>query len=147
MNLQSIANYFKNTIQSSELYHSPKPVNDVDLLYPEFKDKVDELISIYKEDHEHEPFILETYRSNDLQLSYFNRGASKIRKDGMHHFGIAVDLVALNDNGHVSYDILDYDSLRKTAKELGLTILTWELCHFQFVPVEKQNELRQICYS
>lgn len=37
-----------------------------------------------------------TYRSNMLQKKYFDQGASKIKKDGMHHYGIAGDTILIS---------------------------------------------------
>lgn len=137
-----VTNYY-DKIKTSVYYDSIKPCNDFDLLYADFRLKIIELKSKYLEQHETEPYILETYRSNDLQIVYYNRGASKTKKDGMHHFGIAVDIVGKTENG-IDYNILDYDWLRKYAKNnLGLTVLNFELGHFQYIPVENQNILRK----
>jgi hypothetical protein len=142
---KEIAEHFKGVIKKSEDYNNPRPCNNIDLLFPPFYKLIKQLISDYMYVHESEPYILETYRSNDLQQLYFNRGASKIRKNGMHHYGIAVDLVAKDENGDINYSILDYSWIRKRAKELGLYMLDWEDAHIQAIPVSLQNALRNEC--
>jgi hypothetical protein len=86
-------------------------------------------------------FITETYRSNVLQLKYFKQGKSKIRKNGMHHYGIAAD-VAFLINDKLSYKG-DYNYLRRLFKENNLTVLDWELGHVQYIPVSEQSALRE----
>ena len=143
--MKAIAEHYYKVIRTSDKFNTKSPCNDIDLLYPEFKEKIDTLISAYLEEHQTEPYILETYRSNTMQLIYFNRGASKIRTNGMHHYGIAVDIVGKDKHGNIDWDVLDYEWLRHYAvKELGLTVLSWELAHFQFIPVSKQQELRNV---
>jgi hypothetical protein len=138
---EEIAKWFKDEIETSDDFNTPKPCNNIDLLYPPFRSVLEQLITEYQEEHETEPYVLETYRSNSLQQHYYDQGVSKIRTNGMHHYGIAADLVAKNGT-KIDYGVLDYDWLRKRAVELGLTILTWELCHFQFISVDKQQTLR-----
>ena len=140
--ITEIAEWFVKNIRTSNYYRTQRPCNNVELLFPEFREIVNKMISEYLEVHQTEPYILETYRSNDLQLLYFNRGASKIRMNGMHHYGIAVDLVGKVD-GHIDYEVLDYEWLRSWAKENGLTVLSWELAHFQFISVDEQQTLRK----
>jgi hypothetical protein len=40
-----------------------------------------------------EVMIYETYRSRERQLALFNSGASKLRTIGVHHYGLACDIV------------------------------------------------------
>ncbi len=40
-----------------------------------------------------ELMIYETYRSQDRQQELFNQGATKLRTAGVHHFGLACDIV------------------------------------------------------
>jgi len=40
-----------------------------------------------------EVMIYETYRSQDRQQELFNNGASKLRTVGVHHYGLACDIV------------------------------------------------------
>jgi hypothetical protein len=40
-----------------------------------------------------ELMLFETYRSQATQLELFNQGASKLRVVGVHHYGLACDLV------------------------------------------------------
>lgn len=139
--LQQIANHYISRIITSDRYLSPNPVRDTYLLFPPFKTLLDELITLYTQNSNDEIYILETYRSNTLQLAYYNRGASKIRSNGMHHYGIAVDLVRGKSGKYLDYK-LNYVLLRKLANNLGLTVLNFEDAHYQFIPVSLQDELR-----
>jgi hypothetical protein len=88
-----------------------------------------------------EVFLVETYRSNKLQAQYFNSGASKIRKNGMHHYGIAADC-AFKVNGKLTWNG-DYKTLRACFDAEGLSLLgLWDAGHVQYVPVAEQQALR-----
>ena len=140
MDYSNIVRHYVENIKGSPEYNSPKPVKDMDLLLPEFKDKLDNCFTEYSEKYPgEEVYITETYRSNELQQKYFNQGSSKIRQNGMHHYGIAADVAFLID-GKFSYRG-DYTFLRKLFKRAGLTVLSWELGHVQFIPVENQKDL------
>jgi len=147
--MKEIAKFFAEVIYDSPKYNTPNSCNDTDLLYPPFYEKIKKLETDYLEVHETPFYILETYRSNTLQQIYFNRGASQIRSNGMHHYGIAVDLVA-KINGKVRYDVLDYAWIRDYVskddnlwlKEGDMTMLNFEDAHIQYIRVSQQNELR-----
>jgi peptidoglycan hydrolase-like protein with peptidoglycan-binding domain len=144
---QLIAHHYLSKIITSDGYLSPSPVREPSLLLSGFKEKIDELILRYNKYSDDEVYILETYRSNSLQMTYFVRGASKIRKNGMHHYGIAADLVRGKDGKYLDYG-LDYQLLRRIAvNELGLTALSFEDAHYQFIPVSAQESLRSAVKS
>lgn len=145
--IEEIAKWYKENIKTSDEFNTKSPCNNIDLLFPEFRSLIETMIKEYFEVHQTEPYILETYRSNDLQKVYYNRGASKIRKDGMHHFGIAVDLVGKDEDGHIDYDVLDYQWLRTWAQKNDIVVLNWELAHFQYISVSNQQTLRNACNS
>lgn len=50
--------------------------------------------------------MFETYRSSQRQLMLFNQKppATKLRIVGVHHYGLAVDLVKVNARGQLSWD-------------------------------------------
>lgn len=142
MDLQAIGQHYIENVITSDYYNSPTPVNEIELLFPDFRKLVFDLKDMYMQEHGTEPYIIETYRSNTLQLTYFNHHTSKIKTNGTHHYCLAVDLAAINDNGNVDYEILDYKWLRETAKELGLTSLNFEEAHKQYCTVEEQQAIR-----
>jgi len=59
-----------------------------------------------------------TYRSQARQQELFNQGASKLRVVGVHHFGLAVDLVKVV-GGEPSWKG-DFSFLGRLAHEHGL---------------------------
>jgi hypothetical protein len=161
MNQNPVFNYFDpeefithffSKICLSDKYSFPGECKDPDLLFPPFLEKIKSVISEYnKYDYDHTVFIYESFRSNELQRIYFNRGSSQVRRYGMHFFGIAADLVHLEDankNGiqdkgeFVSWKKLNYPLLQELGTGNGLTHLTWETCHFQLIPVSYQQNLR-----
>jgi hypothetical protein len=84
--------FYTDTIKLSPLFHSTKPVSDLNLLEPTFRRKV---LAVISDAHGHgqEFRVLETYRSQELQAIYFKRGVTKLRNVGVHHYGLATDLI------------------------------------------------------
>ncbi len=141
MDYDKIREHFENTILTSKEFESAKPVNELNLLYPPFLEKLIKCFARYNEKYpEHDVYVVETYRSNELQKKYYDEHKSKVRKNGMHHYGIAAD-VAFYINGEFSYKG-NYDFLREIFTEEGLTVLKWELGHVQLIPVSAQSSLR-----
>lgn len=163
MNFREIAKHYIENIVPSNEFQQGGVCGNLDLLFPLFKSDVMKLLVNYKEFNGDNdvPYVLESYRSHTLQSAYYFRGASKIKggnilNAGMHHFGIAVDIVNLKDkNGNSTKDIgeaadwsnLDYTLLRKLADKIGLVSLSWEQCHFQEIQTTQQNELRKTVYN
>lgn len=143
VNLTDIAEFYLKTIAKSSKFNSKSPVSDQSLLFPAFLEKVKFCISIYNKSHKNQDVTFtETYRSNALQLIYYNNGASKTKVDGMHHFGIAVDCIFVF-NGKKTYKG-DIVGLRKIFKDNNLFILgMWDALHVQFIPVSQQAALRK----
>lgn len=127
---------------TDERYAITKSVDDQTLLLPRFLTKLKECIVMYKQTYPNQSITFtETYRSNSLQYKYFQQGASKIKADGMHHYGIATDSIFII-NGKRTYkgDIM---LLRKIYSDNGLTILgMWDPLHVQLIPVGQQTLLR-----
>ena len=140
MNFELVGKHYIEVIVPSDEFTKGSLCGNIDLLYPPFKAGVVDLLESYKQYNKDNdiPYILESYRSHALQNAYFYRGASKIRggsilNAGMHHFGVAVDIVNLKDkNGNSTKDLnesvdwteLDYTLLRKLANSIGLSILS-----------------------
>lgn len=142
MKYENIYNHYNEVIKNFQYFDSAKPIRDVELLLPEFYNILVFCFNEYQKKYPNQKvFITETYRSNALQLKYYKQSKSKIRKDGMHHFGIAAD-VAFLINDKLSYKG-DYNYLRRIFKENNLTVLDWELGHVQYIPVSEQNVLRK----
>ena len=144
---KQIAEHFIKRLLTSDNFNSANPVKDTALLFPAFWEKLQKSIVAFNVKYPAIKVVfVETYRSNDLQLQHYKNGASQIKKDGMHHFGIAADL-AFMINGKFSYNG-DYKYLRACHETENLTILPpWDIGHVQFIPVSKQQDLRNEVYS
>lgn len=139
--------YIKKLIPSAD-YNNTKSVKSLDLLFPAFRVKIEDAMKKFNEKYPKVKLVfVETYRSNARQLMHYNNGASKIKKNGMHHYGIACDCAFEFDtdgDGDIefSYDG-DYNYLRECWKAQGLTLLgEWDKGHAQFIPVNNQDILR-----
>jgi len=140
---QQIAISFATKIKPSPKFLSIKPVDDQDLLFPPFLEKWQECAKQYQDRYPSQRLTFsETYRSNTLQTQYYNQGASKIKVNGMHHYGIAGDTVFII-NGKESYKG-DIALIRKIYKDNGLTILgMWDPLHVQYIAVADQQKVRE----
>lgn len=143
MNTKDMADWYLRKVITSDFYLSKSPVKDTAILYKPFYDLVVDAITLFEQAYDYDVVIVETYRSNTLQLQYYNNGASKIKKNGMHHYSIAVDL-AFKINGTFSYNG-DYKYLRECLSGVGLNLLgLWDQGHVQFIPVADQTKLRNM---
>lgn len=140
--LKDIAKHYVSKLIPSSSYNSANPVKDESLLFPLFLRLVNDAIQLFNRKYSDVKVVfVETYRSNTLQLIHFNNGASKIRKDGMHHFAIAVDCF-FNVNGKNTYNG-DYKFLRECFVQCGLNLLgVWDMGHVQMIRVADQQVVR-----
>ncbi len=140
--MKEIAIFFQNVLLKSKKFNSSIPVSDQDLLYPLFLAKLQACIKQYQKTYPNQSITFtETYRSNTLQMIHYNNGASKIKKNGMHHYGIAADSIFII-NGKKSYKG-DVMLIRKIYQANGLTILgMWDALHVQYITVGEQQGLR-----
>ena len=85
-------NFYTDVIQHDPRFHSTKPVADLALLEPVTRAAV---AAIINEAHQAgiELRVFETYRSQELQEIYYRRGVTQLRTVGVHHYGLACDLV------------------------------------------------------
>jgi peptidoglycan hydrolase-like protein with peptidoglycan-binding domain len=142
---QKIANHYLAKIITAPEYNSPNPGKRLELLYRDFNNKLEELTALFYHKVKNQAlFFVEGYRSNALQYQHYLNGASQIKKNGMHHYGIAID-IAFKINGAFTYNG-DYKILRRCFDEVGLYKLgEWDKGHVQFIPATTtaQNALRQ----
>ncbi len=143
--MKAIADFYLQKLITSPVYFSPNPGKDVNLLFPDFYKKVTSGIAYFNAKYPKVKVVfVETYRSNALQYTHYKNGASGIPKNGMHHYGIAVDC-AFNINGKFSYDG-DYKHLRTCFTQAGLFLIAKnDEGHVQYIPVSRveQNKLRE----
>ncbi|CAL1519738.1 peptidoglycan-binding protein [Chitinophaga sp. MM2321] len=138
----STTDFYLQTLVTSTKYNSQTPVDDQALLYPDFLARLKSCVSQYRQTYPDQDITFtETYRSNTLQEQYFNNGASKIKTNGMHHYGIAADSIFII-NGKRTYKG-DINLIRSIYKQNGLTILgMWDALHAQYITIAQQQPLR-----
>jgi hypothetical protein len=107
-------NFYITTIKPHAAFRSRSRIATTELLVPEFRDKIQKILmdSSYLDD---EFMVWETYRSKERQLDLFTRGATQLKNVGVHHYGIACDLVR-SINGDPSWKG-DFSVLGKLAKK------------------------------
>ncbi|HVS90666.1 MAG TPA: M15 family metallopeptidase [Mucilaginibacter sp.] len=96
-----MANFYTDVIQADPRYNSPNRVADVALLEPVTHALVQKIITdAYA--HGIELMVYETYRSQARQAQLFAQGASQLKTVGVHHYGLACDIVC-NISGEPSW--------------------------------------------
>ncbi|RPI18740.1 MAG: peptidoglycan-binding protein [Ignavibacteriae bacterium] len=141
INYIEIAEHYLSKIVTSNYYLQSNPVKEIELLYPGFKALLNKLRFNFPVQFAY----TETYRSNTLQKQYYSQGLSKIKTNGMHHYGIAADLIFIID-GQRTYKG-PFDKLHTAYESVGGPDLgsleNWDAGHLQFIPVVEQNRLRE----
>jgi hypothetical protein len=139
---KKIADFFLQTLVPHPKFNSTSFNSDQSLLFPDFLTKVKSCVAKYNAAHSGQDVTFtETYRSNALQLKHFDNGASKIRANGMHHYGTAADSIFVI-GGKKTYKG-DVMGLRKVYKDNGLFLLgMWDSMHVQYISVSDQAALR-----
>lgn len=85
-------NFYTRTILADPRVDSTKRVRDMKLLEPVTRAKVQAILADALA-HGVELMVFETYRSQARQALLFDQGATKLRKVGVHHYGLACDIV------------------------------------------------------
>ncbi len=142
-------NFFTDVIQKDARFGSVARVDDMSLLEPVTRAAV---AAIVKDagDLGIPLKVFETYRSQTRQQDLFNHGASKLAKVGVHHYGLACDLVKVV-NGEPSWKG-DFTFLGKLARKHkliwggdwgrpGITPKFYDGVHVQRCTVGKQKGL------
>lgn len=136
----TIAEHYLRRLITGANFFSTKPIKDTALLFPPFLQLLQKSIDKFNVKYPAVKVVyVETYRSNALQLQHYNNGASGIKKNGMHHYGIAADL-AFNINGKFTYNG-DYKYLRECHTAAGLHLLgAWDIGHVQYIPANANDQ-------
>lgn len=87
-----MGNFYTDVISGDARFESVNRVSDPSLLEPSTRQLVMGIISA-AHGMGIELMIHETYRSQDRQQELFNPGATKLRTVGVHHYGLACDIV------------------------------------------------------
>jgi hypothetical protein len=91
-----MGNFYTDVIQKDKRFISTAPIRDLALLEPTFRAAVEALIAEAKQQG-HELRVGETYRSEPRQLQLFHQGATRLKRVGVHHYGLACDLHLFKD--------------------------------------------------
>ncbi len=108
---------FLQKLRADRRFASPDRVGDLKLLFPPFRLKIESIVQEARALGE-EYAVFETYRSTERQAKLFAEGRTKLRRVGVHHYGLAADLVRRID-GELTWEA-DYALLGRLAKARGL---------------------------
>lgn len=145
-----MGNFYTDVIQKSTKFRSNSRHDDLDLLEPTFRSKVEAIISDGKK-HGFELMVYETYRSQERQQELYNHGATQLKKVGVHGYGLAADIVRVV-NGQPSWDNLHIVFHLAIAHEL-VSGQNWHYpnppnphgfvdnCHVQRISLKDQDRL------
>jgi hypothetical protein len=112
-----VATFYTDVISKDPRFASLTRVADPSLLEPSTRQLVQRLV-LAAQQMGIEVMIYETYRSQDRQQQLFNNGASKLRTVGVHHYGLACDIVR-SVGGEPSWKG-DFSFLGQLAQSCGL---------------------------
>ncbi|MFP5247580.1 MAG: M15 family metallopeptidase, partial [Thermoanaerobaculia bacterium] len=112
-----MGNHFTDVIQKDQRYLSTKSVTDRTLLEPKTREAVEAIIADAKTMGV-SLMSWETFRSQPRQEQLFTEGRTKLKKVGVHHYGLACDIVR-EVNGKPSWDG-DFSIIGLLAKKHGL---------------------------
>ena len=110
-------NFFEETIQKHKSYRTASRISDLQLLEPNTRAAVESLIADALKDGV-DLMVWETFRSKERQKRLFDEGRTKLKNVGVHHYGLACDLVR-NKKGQPSWDG-DFSVIGRLAPKYGL---------------------------
>jgi hypothetical protein len=145
-----MSNFYLDVICRDPRYLSTQRCADIELLDPRFREKVCDLIAKARDDLGISLKVWETFRSHARQIMLFNQKATKLRSVGVHHYGLAADIVKWD--GEPSWRG-DWAFMGTLAREFGLhwggdwddnskTLNHFnDLDHVQFITTAQQQAL------
>jgi Domain of unknown function (DUF1906)/D-alanyl-D-alanine carboxypeptidase len=110
-------NFYTDVISNDPRFHSAERISDPNLLEPATRAQVQAII----DDATHlgiDLIIFETFRSRERQSALFDQGVTQLKQVGVHHYGLACDLVK-RVSGEPSWKG-DYSFLGHLARQHGL---------------------------
>lgn len=144
-----VSSFYTDVITQHASFGSVARISDPSLLEPMTLQLVDRLMASAQQMGIN-LMIYETYRSRERQLDLFNNGATRLRTVGVHHYGLACDIVRVV-GGEPSWKG-DFSFMGQLAQSCGLI---WggdwgaphikhslvDSVHVQRCTVERQGEL------
>jgi len=142
--------FYTDVIKKDPRFTTNRVVNDVNLLEPGFRKKVQQVLAQAKLDG-HDLRIAETFRSQQRQAYLFTQHFTQLKKVGVHNYGLACDFNLFID-GKYEEDGSKYLFLVDYGKKFGFVSgYDWgtpnqkhtfhDYDHIQGVPVFRQGEL------
>jgi hypothetical protein len=112
-----VKNFFTDVISSDRRFNSVSRINDLALLEPITRELVQRIVAGARS-LGIDVMVFETYRSQARQQELFRQGATQLRTVGVHHYGLACDIVKAV-NGEPSWKG-DFSFLGQLAHSAGL---------------------------
>jgi|UPI0003828528 hypothetical protein len=109
--------FYTDVIEQDPRFTSASRISDPELLEPITRELVEGIIAA-AEEQGFDLMIFETYRSQERQEQLFLQGATQLRRVGVHHFGLACDIVR-SVNGEPSWKG-DFSIVGQLAESAGL---------------------------
>lgn len=143
-------NFYKNVTMTNLAFKSKERVSSLDLLEPEFRRRMQNIINDARLIYGHELKIIETYRSRERQLDLYNQKKTKLKNVGVHHYSLAADVVKIV-RGKASWEG-DWTFLGKLAEKHKVIwggdwgfpnrkTTFYDAVHLQMVSVKDQAKL------
>lgn len=139
-----MSTFYNDFLKKDPRFYSENRIYDVQLLHPVLRRKV---LAILKDAQAADKpmMMFETYRSQQRQEKLFQEGATKLQHVGLHHFGLACDIVFKDSKGNPTWSG-DYGFLGHLARSHNLV---WggdwphfkDMDHVQLIPVVAQNDV------
>jgi D-alanyl-D-alanine carboxypeptidase len=112
-----MANFYQDVIVNDPRFDSVNRIDDINLLEPVTRQAVQSIIT--DANAQGTPvMVYETYRSQERQTQLYNQGVTQLKTVGVHHFGLACDIVK-NVGGQPNWDS-DFSFLGVLAKKYDL---------------------------
>jgi hypothetical protein len=87
-----MVSFYQNVIQQDPRFATVTRVSDLNLLEPVTRARVEAIITAAR--HAGIPLLVwETFRSKERQAALYAQGVTKLQTVGVHHYGLAADLV------------------------------------------------------
>lgn len=112
-----MSNFFQDVIRADPRFKSVDRISALDLLEPTMRGKVQSILADAKAEG-FDCMVFETYRSQARQQDLFEQGVTKLQKVGVHHYGLACDIVR-RVNGQPSWDG-EFSVIGRLARTYGL---------------------------
>lgn len=88
----AVESFYEDVLRPSPAFTSPRRCADLALLEPETREKIQAVVEGARA-RGVALMVYETFRSRERQQLLYDRGASRLREVGVHHYGLACDLV------------------------------------------------------